>query len=372
MALEVHSAPSSYGTSRLSLRAWRISLRLARISCQNRNAEPTIPGTAAAQPRRSMAGSSWRPGAAQAMTTKTATSAVQAHSTALAAPTARLTSGPPSFSARDSPVPPLHAVQHLLSLGGVLLELGGGGTNEAGYHGLALHVLQDGEAGPIFHPKRDRVGLTHPEEVHAARSALAEVVLRQVPHGQVEARAFDASHLDPIGSGCSQVRMPHEPADHVLWGLHHGSLGILGGLVDVDLADVGEAQPPRLVSPREQQGVGRLRRFVRPALADPKGERGLELLGAVGAGAQLLPLLRQGTGRRLLDGRPAGDRREDAEGQHHPQPKGVLRYRPEHLPRPLLLPPYLSNYGSKILPGTQHGHGVRRITRDGVPGALAF
>src|SRR5918997_2692157 len=300
MALEVHSAPSSYGTSRLSLRAWRISLRLARISCQNRNAEPTIPGTAAAQPRRSMAGSSWRPGAAQAMTTKTATSAVQAHSTALAAPTARLTSGPPSFSARASPVPPLHAVQHLLTLGGVLLELGGGGTNEAGYHGLALHVLQDGEAGPIFHPKGDRVGLTHPEEVHAARSALAEVVLRQVPHGQVEARAFDASHLDPIGRGCSQVRMPQEPADHVLWGLHHGSLGILGGVVDVDLADVGEAQPHLPVPALDEHLVVGLGRLVRPAPADLEGESGLELLGAVGPGIEPSGFLRKLAWLRLL------------------------------------------------------------------------
>src|SRR5918997_5414251 len=126
MALGVHSAPSSKGTSRLSLRASRSSRRLARISCQNRNAEPNIPGTAAAQPRSRRAGSSWSPGAAQARTTRTATSAAHAHSTALAAPTARLTGGPPPpLAAGDSPAPPPHAVQNLLSLGRVIVELGG-------------------------------------------------------------------------------------------------------------------------------------------------------------------------------------------------------------------------------------------------------
>src|SRR4028118_1445156 len=107
VALDVHSAPSSKGTSRLSLRASRSSRRLARISCQNRNAEPTIAGTTAAQPRRRKARSSCIPGAAQAMTKRTATSAVQAHSTALAAPTARLTGGPPLvIGASPAPPPP--------------------------------------------------------------------------------------------------------------------------------------------------------------------------------------------------------------------------------------------------------------------------
>src|ERR671916_984296 len=174
MALEVHSAPSSYGTSRLSLRAWRISLRLARISCQNRNAEPTIPGTAAAQPKRSRAGSSWRPGAAQARTTRTATSAAQAHSTALAAPTARLTGGPPPPPAvgNYSPAPPLNGVEHLLRLGGVLVELVGPNA-EAGYHRLAPHVLQDDHAGLVF-PKQyeGKPAAAEPEEGHAPRAAL--------------------------------------------------------------------------------------------------------------------------------------------------------------------------------------------------------
>src|SRR5918998_2326615 len=141
IAFEVHSAPSSKRTSRLSLRTSRSSRRLARISCQNRNAEPTIPGTAAAQPKRRRAGSSWSPGAAQARTTRTATSAAQDHSTALAAPTARLTGGPPLPPAvGNSPAPPLDGVEHLLRLGGVLVELGGP-HGEAGYHSLASHVL---------------------------------------------------------------------------------------------------------------------------------------------------------------------------------------------------------------------------------------
>src|ERR671917_1504991 len=138
MALDVHSAPSSKGTSRYSLRAWRSSRRLARISCQNRKADPTIPGTAAAQPRSRRAGSSCKPGAAQARTTRTPTSAAQAHSTALAAPTARLTGGPPPPPAvGNSPAPPLDGVDHLLSLGGVLVDLLGRAA-EADNHRLAL------------------------------------------------------------------------------------------------------------------------------------------------------------------------------------------------------------------------------------------
>src|SRR5918998_2339832 len=138
MALEVHSAPSSKRTSRLSLRASRSSLRLARISCQNRKAEPTFPGTAATQPRSRRAGSSWSPGAAQARTTRTATSAAQAHSTALAAPTARLTGGPPPPPAvGNSPAPPLDGVDHLLRLGRVIVDLLGRAA-EADNHRLAL------------------------------------------------------------------------------------------------------------------------------------------------------------------------------------------------------------------------------------------
>src|ERR687894_1191511 len=337
MALEVHSAPSSYGTSRLSLRASRSSLRLARISCQNRKADPTIPGTAAAQPRRSMAGSSCRPGAAQARTTRTATSAAQAHSTALAAPTARLTGGPPPPPAvgNYSPAPPLDGVYHLPRLGGVPVELGSR-TNEAGYHRLAPHALQDDQAGLVVLPKGEgRGAAAEPDEGHAAGAApLAVVALRQVPHGQVEPHAFDPPHLDPIGPLGLQVRMPPQPADHVLRDVRLVQGAGPGGLEEPRPLEVREAQPPP-GSPRDQQEVVGLRLGVRPAPADLEGEGGLELLGAVSAGLELPGPVGQGAGLGLLLGRPAGADREDAEGQHHPHQKGVLRSRTVHPARRL-------------------------------------
>src|SRR5918998_4785591 len=244
MALDVHSAPSSKGTSRLSLRAWRSSRRLARISCQNRKAEPTIPGTAAAQPRSRRAGSSWSPGAAQARTTRTATSVAQAHSTALAAPTARLTGGPP-LSVGNSLAPPLNGVEYLLRLGRVLFELGCG-ASEARYHRLAPHVLQDDQAGFVFLPKDERrATAAEPDEGHAAGAApLAVVALRQLPHDQVEPHAFDPPHLHRIGPLGLQVGMPPEPADLVLRDVRHVRRASVGGLVEMRPLEVREAQHP--------------------------------------------------------------------------------------------------------------------------------
>src|SRR5918998_3510326 len=201
MALDVHSAPSSKGTSRLSLRASRSSRRLARISCQNRKAEPTIPGTAAAQPTRSMAGSSRIPGAAQVRTTRTATSVVQAHSTTLAVPTARLTGGPlpPLAVGNYSPALPLNAVDHLLRLGPVLVDFVGWAA-EADNHRIAPHVLQDGPAH-LFSLRHTQGGpVAEPELVHAVRAVrAAQAVLRHVADGDVEALALDPSHRDGLG-----------------------------------------------------------------------------------------------------------------------------------------------------------------------------
>src|ERR671917_1825921 len=241
MALDVHSAPSSKGTSRYSLRAWRSSRRLARISCQNRKADPTIPGTAAAQPRSRRAGSSCKPGAAQAKTTRTATSAAQAHSTALAAPTARLTGGPPLPPAvGNSPAPPLDAVEHLLRLGGVLVELGLP-HGEAGYHRFALHVLQDDQAGLVFLPKCEgKPAAAETDEVHAPRSARTGVVPRQVPHDHVHSDALGPPNLHRTCLLGFQVRVALEPADHVLGHVRHVRYARVGGFVEMRPLEVRE------------------------------------------------------------------------------------------------------------------------------------
>src|ERR671916_3299680 len=112
---------------------------------------------------------------------------------------------------------PLDGVYNLLSLWRVLVELGGP-DGEDGYHRLAPHVLQDDQAGPVFPPECEGRGTAaEPEEGHAARAApLAVVAFRQVPHDQVEPHAFDPPHLDRIVLPDLQVRVPPEPADHVL------------------------------------------------------------------------------------------------------------------------------------------------------------
>ena len=60
----------------------------------------------------------------------------------------------------------------------------------------------------------------------------------------------------------------------------------------VNFVDWREARPTGLVRASDVQLIRRLNRHVRPAYPDPEGERGLELLGAVFAGAQGFLFLR--------------------------------------------------------------------------------
>ena len=145
--------------------------------------------------------------------------------------------------------------------------------------------------------------------------------------------------------------MPSEPADQVIGGLDHAVA--LVGLVDLPGFEEPQ-QHPR--SSGEGQVVRLLQRQVRPALADPEGEGGLELLGAVGPGIELPGVLGERAGLRHLR-LPAGDRREGAEGQHHPHQKGVLRSRTVHLARPLPSPPCSRNYSIKTFLCEQYGYG---------------
>src|SRR5829696_5751250 len=136
----------------------------------------------------------------------------------------------------------------------------------------------------------------YPEQVHALLLGVryrgthpGMVVLRQVlGHGHVDLLALFSSYPDGFGIGGSQIRMVLQPPSQVLGCMNHDRPTTLARLVDP--LDVHRAQPARL-SP-EQQEVEGLGWVVFPALADPEGERGFELLGAVLAGSQGFRLIR--------------------------------------------------------------------------------
>src|SRR5215212_10207802 len=86
----------------------------------------------------------------------------------------------------------------------------------------------------------------------------------------------------------------------------------------VDALNVHRAKPVCLSS--KHQDVEGLRWGVFPALTDPEGKRGFELLGAVLAGLQGFRLLREVTNLGLLFDSPAGTRHQDDEHGQQPKP----------------------------------------------------
>src|SRR5215208_4599072 len=101
--------------------------------------------------------------------------------------------------------------------------------------------------------------------------------------------------------------------------MNHDRPTTLARLVDaLNVRSAPHARP----SPAEKQGVEGLRWVVFPALANPEGKRGLELLGAVFAGLQGFRLIRQVTNLGFLFDSPAGAQHQDDEHGQQSKPQG--------------------------------------------------